>query len=213
MNARLRWFLFVTAALVGALIALVIVQVQADNALKAQLMYYLSSRSEQRTAEALDMLQVRGWQTDPALRGLDLALANFEQNDLSGFVLSGANLYKASLWRVIAHETILRDTDLRQAALHNSDLRNADLRGADLRDTYLTGANLEGATLQGAQFGPYTLLPNYTYWTAGVDMAMFTDPAHPQFWRSTEEQSPAYSPQATPEPPFVGTPQPTPTVG
>lgn len=98
-------------------------------------------------------------------------------------------------------------------ALHDADLQDADLRGADLRDAYLTGANLEGANLDGAQFSAYTLLPSYTYWTPDTDMAMFTNPAHPQFWRSADERSPAYSQQDTPESPAASPLQPTPTAG
>jgi hypothetical protein len=36
-------------------------------------------------------------------------------------------------------------------------------------------------------------LPDGTNWTSDTDMMRFTDPAHPQFWRSDEPNSPAIS--------------------
>ena len=193
--------------------ALFTYQTLATQALKEQLVRYIASRSEQRTAVALDGLRQHGWQHDPALHNLDLSFANYSGLDLNGIDLRGGNFYNAYLPATTMHQTVLRNTNLQQAALHNADLHNADLRGADLRGAYLTGANLAGADLEGAQFGPSTLLPSYVYWTPDTDMATFTDASHPAFWRSTEENSPAYDSQAQPAISAPAAPaQPTPTL-
>jgi len=53
-------------------------------------------------------------------------------------------------------------------------------------------SNLQGATLDGATFDQTTTLPDKTLWTPDTDMTRFTDPDHPQFWRSENPWSPAY---------------------
>lgn len=109
MHTRLRWLLLGIGLVLAGLL---LFQHQADRELKARLLRYLSSRSDQRTAEALNMLRSRGWQTDAALQGLDLSLANFEGNDLSGFDFSGANFYNASLFQATARGIVRRDATL-----------------------------------------------------------------------------------------------------
>jgi hypothetical protein len=56
----------------------------------------------------------------------------------------------------------------------------------------LSGANLQGADLTGAKFDENTTLPDGTKWTPDTDMTRFTDPEHPEFWRSDIKWSPAY---------------------
>jgi hypothetical protein len=51
---------------------------------------------------------------------------------------------------------------------------------------------LQGTNLAGAQFDPQTILPDSTHWMSDTDMARFTDPQHPHFWRSDNPHSPAY---------------------
>jgi hypothetical protein len=46
--------------------------------------------------------------------------------------------------------------------------------------------------LDGAAFSEETTLPDGTRWTPEADLARFTDPAHPHFWRSNNPHSPAY---------------------
>jgi hypothetical protein len=71
--------------------------------------------------------------------------------------------------------------------LQGADLTLTNLQGADLRRT-----NLQGADLEVAQFDENTILPDMTKWTPDTDMKRFTDPKHPQFWRSDDPKSPAY---------------------
>lgn len=84
--------------------------------------------------------------------------------------------------------------DLREAILVGADLEGACLVGADLRGVFLAYANLRGARLKAARFDDGTTLPDRTKWMPGTDMARFTNPAHPEFWRSDYPLSPAYAP-------------------
>jgi hypothetical protein len=56
----------------------------------------------------------------------------------------------------------------------------------------LGGASLHSSSLQNAEFDEDTKLPDETIWTPDTDMARFTDPNHPDFWRSDDPNSPAY---------------------
>ncbi|MBI5666720.1 MAG: pentapeptide repeat-containing protein [Chloroflexi bacterium] len=137
--------------------------------------------------EAVRILTARGWLVDGLLRNAHLSRAN----------LAGANLQKV---------------DLTDAHLGLANLHKARLTGANLTRSYLQGANLEGATLSGARlaganlndanllgahldaetgFDTETILPDCTYWEPGADLSRFTDPKHPQFWRSHNPNSPA----------------------
>ncbi len=94
----------------------------------------------------------------------------------------GANLQGADLMF-----TYLRGATLSRANLQEADLCDAFLKGADLKH-----ANLQGASLSGAKFDEETVLPDGSKWAPDTDMARFTDPAHPDFWRSDDPDSPAY---------------------
>jgi uncharacterized protein YjbI with pentapeptide repeats len=151
------------------------------------------------------------------LRGAVLTEAELREADLGAADLSGANLIKANL-----HAADLTAADLRGALLQNviaqsaifyranasranffgarlntANLREADLKEANLADADLRGANLGSANLERARvsaesFDIETWLPDGLYWTPGTDLARYTDPSHPDFWRSDDETSPAY---------------------
>jgi uncharacterized protein YjbI with pentapeptide repeats len=57
---------------------------------------------------------------------------------------------------------------------------------ANLGEVNLGGANLQGAILKRANLDEFTILPDGTKWTPDTDMARFTDPDHPDFWRPEE---------------------------
>ena len=73
-----------------------------------------------------------------------------------------------------------------------ADLAGANLREADLATTTLDGANLIGASVREARFSKYATMPDGNWWTPETDMGRFTDPVHPDFWRSDDPNSPAY---------------------
>jgi uncharacterized protein YjbI with pentapeptide repeats len=151
------------------------------------------------------------------LRGAVLAEAELREADLGAADLSGANLIKANLHaadftaadlrgamlqNVIAQSAIfyranisranLFGARLNTANLREADLKEANLADADLRGANLGSANLERARLSAESFDIETWLPDGVYWTPGTDLARYTDPSHPDFWRSDDETSPAY---------------------
>lgn len=135
-----------------------------------------------------------------------------ESSSLKATWLMYANLNKANLNNAVLESSFLLSADLSYASLQRTNLRNSyswnvNFRGANLRDADLAEAhfwgmdpkekkfidgkfNLKG--LQVAQFNTETILPDGTYWRSQTDMSRFTDPNHPNFWRSDDPYSPAY---------------------
>ena len=113
--------------------------------------------------------------------------------DLAGVDLSGANLNRKWLSYASLVGADLSGADLERAKLEGTDLEGANLQGANLTRADLEEANLLNADLTGAIFTTRTTLPDGSRWTEDTDMARFTDPEHPDFWRSDEEYSPAYA--------------------
>ncbi len=153
---------------------------------------------------------------DANLHGAALLQASLREADLTGATLSNANLIKANLQgadftgadlrdallqNTDAQSTVFFRADLERANLFGAKLTNANLREANLQDAVLTdadlhGANMAAANLQGAKlkadcFDTETWLPDGRYWTPATDLGRYSDPAHPQFWRSPDEKSPA----------------------
>jgi hypothetical protein len=102
------------------------------------------------------------------------------------------------LWYANLEGARLQDADLQGARCWQANLQGADLEGANLKGAYLGQANLQDVKLKDAQFDGKTVLPTdrlygeSSFWTPDTDMARFTDPNHPEFWRSDMRQSPAY---------------------
>ena len=141
------------------------------------------------------------------MRKIDLRKANLDNANLRNALLRESDLTGASLT-----EADLRNSDLQDALLSEANLQLADLSGANLQDADLDRANLEGAKLDGvnlrntdmfeanlldvsmllAEFNENTVLPDEESWSSTVNMARFTDAEHPEFWRSDNDQSPAF---------------------
>jgi hypothetical protein len=134
---------------------------------KARLIRDLGSSVNDVAQKASEELRARGWLLDGSLQGANLSKAN----------LQGANLEEA---------------ELKEANLFLANLQGAFLGVADLQAANLSGANLQGASLDWTQFSENTTLPNGKKWRPETDMRRFTDPEHPQFWRSDNPDSPAY---------------------
>jgi hypothetical protein len=137
------------------------------------------------------------------LQGADLLGANLQEAflhraNLQGAFLYGANLQGTDLASANLKEVDLEDANLQGANLLGANLQGAFLRGGNLQGAHLGGANLQGvklfnanlqgadlfnANLQGADFDENTTLPDGTNWTPNTDIARFTDPKHPDFWR------------------------------
>lgn len=187
--------------------------------LQAQLVRDAGSQSNEAAKRAIDELRHHGWLTgeDGLLKGADLSGAN-----LQGVNLKGANLQGAHLWNAHLQAAVLWGVKMQGANLIHSKLQGADLWDANLEDAVLEGAELQGVNLLGAKlkramlvavnlegtnlvasnlqgtnfddafFDQNTRLPDGTYWTPDTDLTRFTDPDHPDFWRSADPFSPAY---------------------
>ncbi len=152
------------------------------EALKARLIREMGSNSMDVAVPAARELEAHGWLTDGSLKGVSLFRSNLQESFLFGVNLQEALLFEANL----------QEAFLWRAKLQGVYLAGANLQGADLRLANLRGAKLEHPNFGKAKFSEDTILPDGTKWTPGTDMARFTDPEHPDFWRSNDPKSPAY---------------------
>lgn len=97
--------------------------------------------------------------------------------------LQDGSLKKADLRRANLKEAKLSSIDIEAADLSSANLQGADLRQAKLQGVNFAGANLQGALLEESRMDRKTILPNKTLWSPQVELAMFTDQNHPQFWQ------------------------------
>ena len=173
---------------------------------KARLILDLGSTVHDVAIPAAEKLRERGWLRDGSLQGAYLRNANLSRAELLNADLQRANLAKAKLertylWKAHLQRATLVNANLRKSVLVRAELQgaylmSADLEGAELMNANLHGADLRLANLRGASLQDATLtdatLPNGTKWTVDTNMARFTDPNHPNFWRSDDRHSPAY---------------------
>jgi uncharacterized protein YjbI with pentapeptide repeats len=165
---------------------------------KADLIARMGSQVQDVAVAAAEELRRHGWLTDGSLRGAYLRFANLQGADLfraklqeadlmmanlQGANLGAAHLQKASLCAYL-QKASLTAAYLQEASLFGADLREASLSWAYLEGANLQGAKLQGANLEGTHFSEDTILPDRTKWTSDTDMARFTDPDHPDFWRT-----------------------------
>jgi uncharacterized protein YjbI with pentapeptide repeats len=140
---------------------------RAEDTFKRDLIYKMGSRVNDEAVRASEQLRREGWLQDGSLRK-----QKFEKADLAN--------------------ADLRDADLQGAHFVRTNLRGVDLSFADLSRAYLYGADLQNTTLGVTKFDKRTMLPDGSFWKPDTDMRRFTDPTHPNFWRSDDPTSPAY---------------------
>lgn len=170
---------------------------RATADLKARLIRQMRSKIYQEAIRAAEELREHGWLTDGSLHGMHLGDLNLHKADLSGANLKDAYLGDSNLQEAFLGGSNLQNTRLFYANLQNADLQFANLGGATLAGVNLKGASLRYANLQGSNLTSVhldenTTLPNESVWTPDTDLHRFTDPNHPQFWRSSNPGSPAY---------------------
>jgi len=146
---------------------------------------------------AVRKLGIYGALQNGVLRGKDLRNAKLEGEDLTAADLQMTNLRRANLQSVDLGDANLQAADLSHAILQEADLLFANLQDAklwfaNLKGTYLAEANLQNAIFKNPKFDVTTTLPDGTHWTPDTNLRRFTDPSHPQFWRSDTPDSPAY---------------------
>jgi hypothetical protein len=181
---------------------------------KERLILQMGSPDNTFAVEAARILKARGWgfKEDTTLHGANLQEANLQGANLEGASLHGAiflraNLPEASLYganlrgavlmRTNLHRAFLVAANLHWANLQEANLQEANLQGANLQGAILLGANLQGVRLSSDFFGNAnydreTTLPDGSKWTPDTDLTRFTNPDHPDFWRSDKEWSPAF---------------------
>jgi hypothetical protein len=127
-------------------------------------------------------------------QGLKKQLIRQLRNRDNGLALQALTEIRAHRW--------YKDGTLRGAYLRNTNLQNADLWGTDLvgarlhhsnlQGTFFMNADLTDVDFQFSEFDETTTLPDGSKWSPDTDMRRFTDPNHPNFWRSDDPRSPAY---------------------
>lgn len=168
---------------------------RAERELKAQLLRDASSISNETAKNAIHQLRRRSW--------LEGEVGLLQKVDLTLAKLSGANLFTSNLSGATLQGAKLSGADLRLGNLGDVNLYDANLSGADLQGANLGGAILYDAKLSGARLGDATFdeatgLPDWTLWTPDTDLGRFTDPQHPNFWRSGDKYSLAYGGEDNP---------------
>ena len=123
------------------------------------------------------------------LTGVRLGRADLRKSRMDFADFSTGHLYFANLQGADMSGSDLRGTVLTGANLHNADLVAAKLQGA-----LMSEANMVNCKLDNALFDETTQLPDKSNWHPKTDMRRFTDPKHPNFWRSEMPESPAYDP-------------------
>jgi hypothetical protein len=146
--------------------------------------------------------------TLPSFRGEDFINANldgigFSDGDFqeTHFVFSSlndtrffdCNFEKAFICATGLKGGYISRCNFRQATLVLVDLENTILTANVLAGADLSHANLKGVTFrEGNMISGKTIMPDGTNWSSNMDMRRFTDPEHPNFWRSDDKTSPAY---------------------
>jgi len=163
----------------------------------AELITEMRSKSNEVAISAVEQLETRRWLTDGLMESAQLKRANLQHANLHAAILYDANLADADLRNAHLGSAYLRRAYLRSANLQDADIRRASFRDADLsvanlRGAYLSYVDLQGAKLEGTSFSEETTLPDGSKWTPETDMTRFTDPNHPNFWRSDNPNTYTY---------------------
>jgi uncharacterized protein YjbI with pentapeptide repeats len=118
-----------------------------------------------------------------AFSGANLQGADLRNADLQGAYFIASNLQGANFSRASLQEATFRDANLQGANLRDANLQGAFCTSANLGGTDLQGANLQETRLGDARLDAHTVLPDGSNWAPDTDLARFTDPEHPAFWR------------------------------
>lgn len=130
----------------------------------------------------------------------------FDHAHLENAVFNQTNLERAAIGTYLRGATFI-EAQARYAGFHG-DLQNVSFQyanlvealfaQADLRGASFTEANLQGMRIIDCHCDNTTILPNGTRWNTMDDWAYFTNPDHPDFWRSKDAHSPAYRDKSSP---------------
>lgn len=168
-----------------------------ERRVKAQLIREMGSSDNGISRRAVRELRESGALQDGSLKNAFLPFSNLKEADLmwanlEAARLDGALLQKAWLDNAHLYKASLNRANLQGVHLVCANFPRANLSDAVLADAHMDNAELAYANLSGAKFNTDTILPDCANWTPDTDMARFTDPSHPDFWRSDDPNSPAY---------------------
>jgi uncharacterized protein YjbI with pentapeptide repeats len=166
------------------------------GALMQSLSAFLLEGLRARRRERKELIALaRNWEREgrpDQFRDAELKRADLSGAQLRGSDWSCATLQKANLSTANLREANMQGADLRMTNLRGANLQGANLRLVGLKGANLVGANLAGASMWDAKLDESTTLPDGTKWLPGTELTRFTDPDHPNFWRSDDPNSPAY---------------------
>ncbi len=196
-----------TGALVTGILFLVVLAIpserQAERELQERLIREMGSQNNGIALQAVGELKAQNWLFDGTLRsqyfvGANLTAADLWFADVQAAILwdanfSSAELVKANLSYTDLSNANLQGADLSDANFSYANLWRVDLQKSTLKFTNFAQADLAEADFSGATFEEDTILPDGSNWSPATDMARFTDPDHPDFWRSSDPTSPAYA--------------------
>lgn len=196
---------------IGAVLTVTFLDRQAEQRAtrqrKEELILQMGSPDNGFAGEAARLLRRKGWLTDGSLitagllranlQGMDLSRANLQEAyfldaNLQEAYFVGANLQRAGLVGVNLQAAILYGANLHGVHLERANLQAAHMGLTNLQEAVLEDSNLQDADFEGAELNIDTVLPDGIKWTPDCDLSRFTDPEHPDFWRSDNPDSPAY---------------------
>ncbi|MBZ0278327.1 MAG: pentapeptide repeat-containing protein [Anaerolineae bacterium] len=186
------FYVNVSSGIVGIVITVVLVDtlaiIRQKHNEKEALVLQLASPNNMIAVEALRILRAKGWHRDGTLwhrnlHNANLAGADLRESDFRGSILSGAKLTGADL----------SAANFTGAELRFVDFKDANIMGTRLLGSDMSDANLEKASLIEVYLDRSSVLPDGTTWTSDTIWACFSDSTHPNFWRSNNSRSPAFS--------------------
>jgi uncharacterized protein YjbI with pentapeptide repeats len=117
--------------------------------------------------------------------------SDFEGNDFRYSTFPATKLSHTNLKKTNFHRCTFQSAIIMGCFFNNADCSEAQFTAVHFRGVDLIGVNFANAILEGS-FDYNTTLPDGTRWTPDTDLSRFTNPQHPQFWRSTDPESPAF---------------------
>jgi hypothetical protein len=164
---------------------------------KQRLIRQMGSKENGLALQAVEELRALEALKDGSLVSINLEEANLHGVRLGRVNMRGArmdfsNFSEAQLYFANLERADMSGINFESAVLTGANIRHANLVAANLEGALLSEADLSHAMLDQARFNDKTKLPDNTTWRKGTDLKRFTDPAHPDFWRSTMPESPAY---------------------
>jgi hypothetical protein len=164
---------------------------------KERLIRQMRSGENGIALQAVEELRAIGAVKDGSLRKQNLESANLEnvrlgRADMREARMDFCNMSKGHFYFADLHGADMSGVNLQEAVMTGANLRNVDLVAAHLEGALMSEVDLTHAKLEKAKMDERTQLPDKTNWFPGADLARFTDPHHPNYWRSDMQESPAF---------------------